>query len=67
MSFGSEPTVVARGLEDGDRLPGAARGRHRGLAGRHRPARRLLGYEPAVGFADGLAETYSWYVAQGVC
>jgi UDP-glucose 4-epimerase len=29
-------------------------------------ARRLLGYEPAVSFADGLAETYSWYVAQGV-
>ncbi len=29
-------------------------------------ARRLLGYEPAVSFADGLAETYAWYVAQGV-
>jgi len=28
-------------------------------------ARRLLGYEPAVSFADGLAKTYDWYVANG--
>ena len=28
-------------------------------------ARRMLGYEPAVGFADGLAATYEWYVAHG--
>jgi len=27
-------------------------------------ARRLLGYEPAVSFADGLAATYEWYVAR---
>jgi nucleoside-diphosphate-sugar epimerase len=28
-------------------------------------ARRLLGYEPAVGFADGLAATYAWRLEQG--
>ncbi len=27
-------------------------------------ARRLLGYEPAVGLADGLAATYEWYLAR---
>jgi UDP-glucose 4-epimerase len=71
---------LLRIVAEAERLCGGGSSAAAGLAGDFRPARegdirhsqadiglarRVLGYEPAVDFADGLAKTYAWYAAGG--